>query len=43
MINPSTQMPYPEAQGLQTGNPGFPGYAHGGLIVQAGVEVSWRF
>ncbi|MAD61746.1 MAG: hypothetical protein CMH49_09610 [Myxococcales bacterium] len=43
MINPSTQMPYPEAQGLQTGNPGFPGYAHGGLILQAGIEISWRF
>ncbi len=43
LTDPNTQTPYPEAQGLQTGNPGFPGYSHGGLIIQTGVEVTWRF
>ena len=42
-INSRTGQPYPEAQGLQTGNPGFPGYSSGGLIVQTGVELLWSF
>jgi long-subunit fatty acid transport protein len=29
--------------GLQTGNPGFPGYTAGGWISVAGVQVSWRY
>lgn len=36
-----TGQPYPEAQGLQTGNPGFPGWAAGGWMGAAGVELSW--
>ena len=27
--------------GLQTGNPGFPGYAHGGHIMTMGLELEW--
>jgi long-subunit fatty acid transport protein len=29
--------------GLQTGNPGFPGYTHGGYVVAASLDVKWRF
>lgn len=29
--------------GLQTGNPGFPGYTHGGYLVAASIDVKWRF
>lgn len=29
--------------GLQTGNPGFPGYTHGGYVVAASIDVKWRF
>jgi long-chain fatty acid transport protein len=42
-VDPTTRSPYPEAQGLQTGNLGFPAYSSGGLILQAGVEISWNF
>lgn len=38
-INPQTGLAYPEAQGLQTGNPGFPGYVSGGWIGALGMEV----
>ncbi len=31
------------ASGLQTGNPGFPGYQHGGYLVNAGVDLQWLF
>ena len=27
--------------GLQTGNPGFPGYSHGGHIMTLGMELEW--
>lgn len=43
LIDPTTRQPYEEAQGLQTGNPGFPGYSSGGYILQFGVEISWSF
>lgn len=33
----------PEAQGLQTNNPGYPGYSHGGFIVAAGVNARLEF
>ncbi len=42
-INPSTGKPWPQAQGLQTGNPGFPGFASGGWLTQFGLELSWVF
>jgi long-chain fatty acid transport protein len=31
--------PYPEAEGLQTGNPGFPGFSSGGFLIAAGVRA----
>lgn len=37
--NGRTGQPYPEAQGLQTGNPGFPGYTSGGWIGVVGFSV----
>lgn len=33
----------PEAQGLQTNNPGYPGFSHGGVIVAAGVNARLEF
>ena len=33
----------PEAQGLQTNNPGYPGYTHGGFIIAAGVNARMEF
>jgi hypothetical protein len=42
-VNPATGQPWPEAQGLQTGNPGFPGWTSGGWIGSAGVEAIWNF
>lgn len=29
--------------GLQTGNPGFPGYSSGGFIMAGGITVTWEF
>ena len=42
-INPATGQVYPQAAGLQTGNPGFPGFASGGWIGAAGLEIIWEF
>ena len=33
----------PEASGLQTNNPGFPGYDAGGWIFSAAVSLTYRF
>ena len=33
----------PETLGLQTGNPGFPGFSSGGVLAHMGVEVIWSF
>lgn len=43
LLNPQTRQPWPEAQGLQTGNPGFPSFSHGGWMGQFGLEVSWSY
>lgn len=32
-----------ETQGLQTGNPGWPGYSSGGYLVSVGADARWRF
>lgn len=40
-IDPQTGQPFPQGQGLQTGNPGFPGYSSGGWIGALGAEVSF--
>lgn len=42
-INSSTGRPYAVAQGLQTGNPGWPGFSSGGWLASLGLEVSWQF
>ena len=39
--NPQTGQPYPEAQGLQTGNPGFPGFTSGGWLGAVGFELRY--
>jgi long-subunit fatty acid transport protein len=41
--HPSTGKPMPEVQGLQTGNPGFPGYTSGGWVAVAGAELTWTY
>jgi long-chain fatty acid transport protein len=42
-VDPATGLVWAESFGLQTGNPGFPGYSSGGWLGAAGVEVSWEF
>jgi hypothetical protein len=32
-----------DTQGLQTGNPGVPGFSSGGYMLSAGVDVRWFF
>lgn len=39
--DPDTGQPYDEAQGLQTGNPGFPGFVSGGWVGSVGLEVRY--
>lgn len=39
--DPRTGQPYAAAQGLQTGNPGFPGYSSGGWMGTLKIEVAW--
>ncbi|AWV90547.1 OmpP1/FadL family transporter [Bradymonas sediminis] len=41
LINPRTGQPFEGTQGLQTGNPGFPGFTSGGWMGGVVVEVSW--
>jgi hypothetical protein len=35
--------PMPEAEGLQTNNPGFPGYEFGGLALAGSVSLAYLF
>lgn len=39
--DPRTGQPYEAAQGLQTGNPGFPGYSSGGWMGALSIEIAW--
>lgn len=39
--DPRTGQPYEAAQGLQTGNPGFPGFTSGGWLGAIVLELSW--
>ena len=39
--DPETGQPYDEAQGLQTGNPGFPGFVSGGWLASVGLELRY--
>ena len=41
IIDPGTGQYYPEAQGLQTGNPGFPGFVSGGWLGAVGLELRY--
>ena len=35
--------PLAYAEGLQTGNPGFPGWSSGGWVLSAGLDATWNF
>ena len=39
--NPQTGQPYAQARGLQTGNPGFPGFVSGGWLGAVGIELRY--
>lgn len=39
LTDPRTGQTYPDAQGLQTGNPGFPGWVSGGFLGAVRLEV----
>ncbi len=32
-----------DTKGLQTGNPGFPGFTHGGYMAVSSIDLKWRF
>ncbi len=42
-VNPTTGQKVAEYQGLQTGNPGFPGWTSWGDLLAVGVDMRWRF
>lgn len=41
--DPVTGLPTPENAGLQTGNPGFPGFQSYGQILTVGLDLRWRY
>ncbi len=41
--DPATGKPTTAFQGLQSGNPGFPGWQSYGLLLAFGVDMRWRF
>lgn len=41
--NQSPPAPYPDAQGLQTNNPGWPGFGSSGVLVGGGVHVGLHY
>lgn len=41
LVEPGTDQRDPRAQGLQTGNPGFPGFRSGGWLGSLGVELTY--
>lgn len=41
--DPITGKPDPDYAGLQTGNPGFPGWQSFGQLLSVGVDLKWRF
>jgi len=41
--DPLTGVPLPEQQGLQTGNPGFPGFQSFGQVLSVGLDLRWKF
>ena len=42
-VDPITGKPDPAYAGLQTGNPGFPGWQSFGDLLSVGVDLKWRF
>ena len=42
-LDPGTQQPWEGSEGLQTGNPGFPGWSSGGWVLAAGLDATWNF
>jgi hypothetical protein len=43
LTDPRTGNPVDGVEGLQTGNPGFPGWVSGGWLAAAGIEGRWSF
>lgn len=43
MLDPSTGLKIPAHQGLQTGNPGFPGFGSWGQLLALGLDIRWRY
>lgn len=43
LIDPTTGKPEPQEKGLQTGNPGFPGFYSGGWYLVMAGEVQWEY
>jgi len=43
LLDPYHGQPLATASGLQTGNPGFPGYSSGGWVGIAGIQAQWRY
>ncbi len=41
--DPATGLTTPAAAGLQTGNPGFPGWTSSGMILTLGMDLRWAF
>lgn len=41
--DPTTGLATPAAQGLQTGNPGFPGWTSQGTLLSLGLDLKWAF
>lgn len=41
--DPATGLPSAAAQGLQTGNPGFPGWTSQGTLLSLGLDLKWAF
>lgn len=42
-VDPTTGQPDPAYAGLQSGNPGFPGWQSFGDLLSVGVDLAWRF
>jgi long-chain fatty acid transport protein len=42
-LDPATNQTIPGYQGLQTGNPGFPGFQSFGQLISAGFDLRWSF
>lgn len=42
-VDARTGLPIPESQGLQTNNPGYPGFSSEGWLTGGSVTLSWRF